>query len=248
MKGTRRFTIALLVAVLVALCVFAPGAVAKNKNPRVIPPHALAFGMSYGDWGAKWWQWALASPKADNALNDPTGEKAGVGQSGEVWFLAGTVDMSPTPENPSFYLGVADRTCTVPAGKAVFFPIINVEASTAEGNGETEAELAALCDWYVQHTTSMLVTIDGRELKDPWAYRGTSSMYPLWWPSEDPVFALPVITEPTNSVSDGYWVMLPPLRVGQHELHWEGVQTFTMDPDGFDSSFAQDITYHLTVK
>ncbi len=27
---------------------------AKNPNPGVIPPHAKAYGMTYGEWSAKW--------------------------------------------------------------------------------------------------------------------------------------------------------------------------------------------------
>ena len=27
-----------------------------NPNPGVIPPHARAYGLSYGEWGAQWWR------------------------------------------------------------------------------------------------------------------------------------------------------------------------------------------------
>ena len=48
-----------------------------------------------------------------NPLLDQTGQNAALGQSGEVWFLAGTTG------------GSAERTVTVPPGKALFFPIVN---------------------------------------------------------------------------------------------------------------------------
>src|SRR5215475_5430424 len=60
-----------------------------------------------------WWKWALETPASENPLTDTTGQFAGVNQSGRVWFLAG---------NPG---GTTVRTITVPAGKALFFPIVN---------------------------------------------------------------------------------------------------------------------------
>lgn len=243
-----RICVVVLVVALVALALAAPMAgAAKRNNAGVIPPQASPAGMTYGEWGAAWWQWALRNPIDDNALNDDTGAKAGVDQHGKVWFLAGTINQSPTPENPSVYLGVADRTCTVPHGKMIFFPIVNTECSTAEGNGTTEAELTAACAASISHVRGLKVTVDGKSLRNLSAYRGTSGLYDLWWPS-DSVLPMPVITEPTQSVSDGYWIMLAPLCTGEHTLHWEGNWTFTQAADGFDSVFAQDITYHLTVK
>jgi len=48
-----------------------------------------------------------------NPLLDQTGANAAIGQSGPVWFLAGTTG------------GTAERAITVPAGKSLFFPLVN---------------------------------------------------------------------------------------------------------------------------
>jgi hypothetical protein len=64
---------------------------------------------------AQWWQWALAEPASNNPLTDTTGQFAAVNQRGRVWFLAGNLGG-----------GTTIRTITVPAGKALFFPIVNV--------------------------------------------------------------------------------------------------------------------------
>ena len=244
-----RLALVVAVALVLALLLAAPVFAKKGNrgNPRVLPPHSSAYGMTYGDWGATWWQWALAIPAATNPLNDEFGDYAAEGQSGPVWFLGGTVNFTPVPGEDYAYEGVAERTCSVPAGKALFFPIVNVEASTAEGNGETVEELTTLCDFYVTHTTELSMAIDGRALVSLFAYRGTSGGYPLWWPDDDALFGLPPLDEPTLSVSDGYWMFLPPLPPGPHELHWAGKQEFSLAADGFDAIFSQDITYHLTV-
>ena len=34
-----------------------------NDNPGVLPLKANAFGKSYEEWSAAWWQWALSAPK-----------------------------------------------------------------------------------------------------------------------------------------------------------------------------------------
>jgi hypothetical protein len=76
---------------------------------------------------AQWWQWALETPTSVNPLQDPTGQFGAVNQShGNVWFLAGNTG------------GVTVRTVTIPAGKALFFPVANtfdVEDGTASGVG-----------------------------------------------------------------------------------------------------------------
>ena len=73
-----------------------------------------------------WWQWALETPASENPLTDTTGQFAAVNQSGRVWFLAGNTG------------GTTVRTITVPSGKALFFPIVNVfdaEDGIAVGGG-----------------------------------------------------------------------------------------------------------------
>jgi len=32
------------------------------QNPGVLPPNSHAFGMTYNEWSAKWWQWAVNIP------------------------------------------------------------------------------------------------------------------------------------------------------------------------------------------
>src|SRR5215831_10665104 len=61
-----------------------------------------------------WWQWALETPASENPLTDTTGQFAAVNQRGRVWFLAGNSG------------GITIRPITVPSGKALFFPIVNV--------------------------------------------------------------------------------------------------------------------------
>src|SRR5882724_1810757 len=70
------------------------------------------YGKTYGEWVVAYWQWAMSFPTAASPwLSDTDGSLAGLGQSGSVWFLGGTVGDSVT------------RTFTMPAGKAIFLPV-----------------------------------------------------------------------------------------------------------------------------
>src|ERR1044071_3518430 len=86
-----------------------------NPNPGVIPPQARAYGLSYAEWGEQWWRWAY-SFSVDQFPPLQSGElDCGLGQSGSVWFLAGTAGQGPVT-----------RSCTIPTGKALFFPIVTI--------------------------------------------------------------------------------------------------------------------------
>jgi hypothetical protein len=102
--------------VLVGLfaCLWAASAQADDPPPRIAPIHTTPAGQTYGRWAAEWWQWALGIPEAVNPLTDPTGAHCAQRQVDEVWFLAGSVATDPVV-----------RRCEVPAGKALFFPLIN---------------------------------------------------------------------------------------------------------------------------
>jgi hypothetical protein len=74
---------------------------------------------------ALWWQTFLSIPASANPL-----DRCDLGTA-DVVFLAGTTG------------GSATRSCTIPAGKSILVPVINVECSEAEGQGRTPAELRA---------------------------------------------------------------------------------------------------------
>lgn len=108
---------------------------ASNPNPGVVPPDYHAYGKTLGEWSAAWWQWAAAIPTDVNPLLDETGENCDLDQSGPVWFLAGTPG------------GAAERECTIPAGKAVLFPILNLLFFNCPDEDVSEAEIRAVLEF-----------------------------------------------------------------------------------------------------
>jgi hypothetical protein len=210
------------------------GAFAKpgnGNNPEVLPPNAKPYGKTYGEWSAEWWKWAFSLPVAEHPLfEDNSCNYVAEGQSGKVWFLGGVFNVS----------GTATRNCTVPAGKALFFPIINTECSTLEGNGDTEQALRDCATEITDTITNADVEIDGVSLRNvQQKYRADSPLFtygPL--PADNFLGAAAGATSP--SVADGFYIMLAPLSVGEHTIHFTGTY-------GDPINFTLDITYNLTV-
>jgi hypothetical protein len=109
---------------------------------------------------AEWWQWGLSIPTSVNPMTDTTGEFAVVGQRGPIWFLAGFFGGSTA---------TVTRTCSVPQGKALFFPVTNAVALSAPGvcGGATEpvSQVRKEAADLIAGATNRLVTFDGVAIK-----------------------------------------------------------------------------------
>jgi len=114
MNKYRPKVVAVMALVLVLMAPLPVGIAQGNKgngsngNPRVYPPNSRPYGMTYVEWSMEWVHWLLPKPAGTVAAN------CSIGQSGPVWFL-------DVPGQ-----AVVIRSCTVPAGKSIFFPILAV--------------------------------------------------------------------------------------------------------------------------
>jgi hypothetical protein len=220
---------------LVLIVLLAQPVMAKGGNPGVAPPNSTIYGQSYGDWAAAGWQYVVGFPAATNPLNDPEGTNCADGQSGPVFFLVGTSG------------GAAERDeCVAPVGKSIFFPAMNFFCAAPEDG--TVEEMVALCSWATDLITDVQVTVDGMPvegLKED--YRFPSPVFPFDGAIDNPYDTfcggVPSGTcyegAHTAGFSDGYWIMLRPLSVGQHTIHMFGYLA--------DWDFMVDVTYNLTV-
>jgi len=204
----------------------------RNPNPRVLPPNSVPYGKTYAEWGAAWWQWALSIPAARNPVSDHTGQFCDQGQSGPVWFLAGTFGFS------------TERSCTVPAGKALFFPLVNRISGAGVGSCEpTKPGVACDVDAFIRSALDFLARVDileaevdGVPLQDLAQYVALSTPFAVTLPS-GAVFGLPA-GKFAPHIASGYWLMLAPLPSGQHTIRFRG---------GITGSFDVHVTYLLTV-
>jgi len=230
------------VAALLATAIWSIGAVnasaggGNEGNPGILPPQSHAYGKSYSEWSAAWWQWAYSIPAPYDPITDQTGQNAAVNQSGNVWFLAGNMG------------GTTERTVTVPSGKALFIPILNfayvgypwdpIDQGYEQANDV--AGLLSLISWQMDGAT-MACEIDGIPVRHLSAYRTQSSAWYTVTLVDDNVYAnlfgLPG-GDYHPCVDTGYCLMLAPLNVGRHTIHFTGANAY---------GFSLDVTYHLTV-
>jgi hypothetical protein len=109
---------------------------------------------------------------------------------------------------------------------------LDAECSTAEGNGTTEAELSACAAGFLTGAANLAAEIDGvavTGLEDPAAtiYRVQSPLFNFTLPADN-ILGLPAQTSP--SAADGFYLMVAPLPVGKHVLHFHGeVPGFLLD-------------------
>jgi hypothetical protein len=235
MKNNLKYVqnIVTMVAIIVGLALApASGALAASRQADVFPPEENVFGMTYGDWSAAWWQYVLSIETGANPVLDTTGNNCGIAQSSApVFFLAGAGTTDPVT-----------RTCTVPAGKALFFPILNVECSTVEASpfhGDNAQELRTCVADFINTVDedTLQASIDGKNVQNLTDFRVQSPLFDFIMPAANNFLGLPGVTS-GSSVSDGYWLLLKPLSPGSHVIHFEGAEV----------GFSQNVTYNLIVK
>jgi hypothetical protein len=166
---------------------------------------------------AQWWQSIVST--GGNAL-----DRCDLGTA-DVVFLAGSAG------------GSATRSCTISSRQSILVPLINIECSTAENNGDTPAELNKCARGYAEQFTDLSLVIDGTPVSNLTKFRVGSPVF-SFTAVKDNVFGIPAGT--TRSVADGYWALISPLPVGTHTISFGGAYP----PD----DFATSVTYTLTVR
>lgn len=179
-------------------------------------PGVAVAGVTQVEWAERWWQWAFSFERPRSPIADRTGQFCASRQSGDVWFLAGTYGTRRT-----------ERTCRVPRGKYLFFPIINYVEFVPEGSAETCASLVARAAADTGSPSTLILEVDGTRF-------GKSRIHRL---ASRGCFSL-IPGGPPDASSNGYYVMLAPLTPGTHLIEFAGVLPTMM----------QAVTYRLVVE
>ena len=231
----------LVIGLVISLTAFSFVVLAQggNKNPGVIPPNGKFRGLSYEDLEARFWQSLFAIPVVDGDHPLISGGAVDVGNG---------ISVLAAP------FGGADLDITIPAGTALFFPLVNSECSELEPDpfhGDDEAEQRACANDWMDQAYDLSATIDGRAIRSlESAYRFESEQY-VFGPLPDnnifEFFGLPdTVGATSTSVDAGYYLFLAPLSVGEHEIHITGaIDPFT--PDDPADDLIIDTTFHVTV-
>jgi len=191
----------------------------KSASP-LVPPTEKVAGLSQEAWSREWWQWAGSFERSGSPVADRTGERCGLAQSGAVWFLAGTYGTKRTI-----------RTCTIPAGKHLFFPLINYVVGPRYVGSHTCDHAKATAASMTDGATSLVLELDGKLFKDVSTHRqATRECFDL---------AERVGGGVAPTAANGYYIMLRPLSRGTHTLNFGGV---------LPGDMSQAVTYTLHVE
>jgi hypothetical protein len=175
---------------------------------------SIPYGETYGHWTVKWWQWFLLVPKSINPVVDGTGKYAYVNQpSMHVWFLAGKV----VDEDRN----LPNRSCRIPTGRSILFPVINYEANPLEyPELRTDQDLIERVKREEDSIIKKECSVNGKRI-------------PVQRVKSDPlIFELRINEDnaanvkggggSTHASADGYWVFLKPLPIGEYIISFQG--------------------------
>jgi len=231
----------LILAMMIVVISLSGSAKANDDNYR-FEVNSSPYNIPYSEWAGKWWQWYVSVPKthSPNNLDYPNhiaNQTCSVFQdaSSPVFFL-----FTPYVEEK-----VADRTCDIPAGKAILLPIVNAEMDTGDPT-LTENSTKGLIDTATSGNNNAVISIklDGVTLdfNQDQKYRVLTKPFSitlpennLWEEKEEP--------GTYTGVAEGYFLFLKPLSMGNHTLYYEAG---TGEPN--PNQYAQSVTYHLIVK
>jgi hypothetical protein len=239
----------------VALATLAASVIASCSSNSPAPsgaaldPTQAHYGHTNAEWGTLWWQWIYQTPQSvDDAgmpscsipFLDPTGADCAIGQSGDVFFLAGTQGGT-----------VVRDQCDVPAGKAIFFPIftfandnggvpVPMQQSNSALMAQVQTEMTGV------QVSSLSAEFDGAAISNLGSYATPVTQFSYTLPAEPNIYtcqgAMGVAGSVNPSYQAGYYVMLAPPAAGAHTLHFAGTSTST------SPAVKVDVTYHFTIR
>ena len=202
---------------------------ADSINPGVFSKDSLPYGIPYDEWLAKWWQWSFSIPAAQHPRDAYTPEKCTLNQDGPVWFLADQLG------------GQEERTCTIPAGKAIFVPLLVGECDYSSPDIKSDEALRR-CAMAGDEYGVIDATVDGMKLKSLEQYRTQSGFFNITIPENN------IYDEPAGAYrafADGFFVFLEPLPAGKHDVH---LKVSVLNPVNQQFNYNADWIYHLIIK
>ncbi|WP_139557057.1 hypothetical protein [Methylotetracoccus oryzae] len=210
------------------------------------PPRGDTHGNPYGQLAASWWSWALETPVVlpdSHPGFDQGSVDCSIGQHGQVWFLAGKI----------FDSQKVNRSCSLPMGKGLFFPLYN----NVYINFATDPPLTSeVCYAFTQSGVKALGKVKIEALLD-----GKPLNYSQKAFEQSPIFSVQM-PEPTDTETNllaylgfsetefpdwvasancdfGWYGYVAPLSPGRHSIKWKVASS--------KLGLLQDVEYKLTV-
>jgi hypothetical protein len=201
----------------------------KAKSAEIYNKSSSPYGVPYNEWPIKWWQWQVTIPTSKHPLTNETQTTCPSASDGNVTFVAHK------------FADSSSITCTVPSDKAILLSLISAECDTAETGSNDEMGLK-VCASKGNDYGKMQLIVDGEEVGGLDANRIQTRFFNITFP-KDTFYGSPAGT--FKSIVDGYFALLKPLSIGNHNIH---IIASVDNPTDKQYNFAYDAKILLTVK
>jgi hypothetical protein len=179
------------------------------------------YGLTYGGWTTKWWDWIMAIPREKSPLHDGTGALWITNQpSSDVWFLIGNFAQEYPPECPTEQKNFPHRKIKIQAGRSILFPVLNCLATFLEyPRLKTHEDL-------VRHVRNDVNSVVNKKL-----FINQKGYEPICISSDPEIFKVTIIdgnafgiknSGLTDAAAYGYWAFIKPLSKGNYTIRFEG--------------------------
>jgi hypothetical protein len=178
------------------------------------------YGITYGEWTAKWWDWIMPIQSEKSPLNDETGALWNTNQpSSDVWFLIGNF-----ATEASKYKTFPHRKIRMESGRSILFPVLNCMATFLEYSGppyylKTHEDL-------IRHVERDVNSVVKKEL-----FINNEKYDPIRISSDPKIIKMTIFKDNafniknsgiTDAAANGYWAFIKPLSKGNYKIHFEG--------------------------
>jgi hypothetical protein len=193
----------------------------KQSHIDILNPNVPQYGKTYAEWASAWIAYSqrYAPPDCADPVVDETGELCTRYQDEDspVFFLVGN------------YGGVSRRDrCVVPAGKALFFPLLEAFGDNAgvpldQLYSDETLRSYAESSFALMDASTLQLSVDGATAEGLERGAVTNTKTFTHFDSTQNRYAC---DDKTNVEGDfpgygsGYWVMLAPLAPGQHTVEF----------------------------
>jgi hypothetical protein len=174
------------------------------------------YGLTYGEWTTKWWDWIMAIPRQKSPLHDETGALWTANQpSSDVWFLIGNF-----ATEASKYKTFPRRKIKMQFGRSIMFPVLNCLATFLEYQDlKTHEDLLKHVGNDVNSVVKKKLSIN-KKMYEPVRISSEPKIFKLTIP-EDNAFDIKN-SGLTDAAADGYWAFIKPLSRGNYTIGFEG--------------------------
>ena len=217
-------------------CALTPAAASSSSN--IFPPNSEPYGLTYDEHAQNFWKWLLSIPASESPMDDTKGDRCTVGQS--------------NTNSSVFYLGPGEgkveRTCTIPAGKGLVIPVMEVEQSDKEIPDASVEVLTSAAKKDQDSVNSLYLKIDNKEYtyNDLLNYRTQpTEPFQVIFP-DNGVFGV-AEGGPSQVVADGWYIVTEPLTPGNHTVHFKSSLSCP-DVGCIEPAFAMDVKTNIIAK